>query len=785
MKGINTIEMKRFAFGCFAFLFALSMLSAQHMVSGKLTTPTGIPIPGFAISASGTESKIVYTDNNGDYQFSLAPGSYVIAPLDCSEGVLNGLNTFDEVLIVKHMAQEELLNSPYKIIAADINGDHMIDAPDTSLYRKLILAIILDIPAGNYQYVLKNYTFPDPSNPFDPLFPSAFNIADLQNDISGVDFYAIKTGDVNNSAVMPNGCASPDLPSQISGIIFRDQNLNCEQDNGESGLSGWIVTASDGVNSFYGSAGNNGEYNVNVLPGAYTVVLTQPNGLWQGCNDTVPAVVAPMNGVGSQNFGVQPQSDCPSMNVDLSLWSLRRCMGNHYVVNYCNSGTSTAENARVEVDLDPMFVFENASVPFSYLGGNTYSFEIGDVPSGTCGSFGFNFFLSCEATLGQTHCSVARIYPDTVCSQPEASWTGPDLTVSGVCDGDNVRFTVKNQGGKMDVPMNYIVVEDIVVMTPPFPQNFQLGADESMEVSVPANGTTIRLEVDQPPGHPFSNKASATVEGCGVNGNGGFSTGMVNKFPVYNNSPYTDTDCHQNTGSFDPNDKQGLPYGVNNEHFVPNNQAIDYLIRFQNTGTDTAFTVVVRDTLDKHFDVSSFRFLGSSHPLAYNISGEGILHFVFTNIMLPDSNANEPGSHGYIKFSVSPKKGTPNGTIVHNQASIYFDFNNSVVTNTTWHTFGEHYLGTNNHPGFPEMIEMELYPNPVSDNLHVLLKSPGVLEGNFYMYDLLGKLLKVQHFNQNNFIVNTSGLTAGSYFYKVHSKSQLLSTGRFVKTSID
>src|SRR5690606_34406594 len=108
---------------------------------------------------------------------------------------------------------------------------------------------------------------------------------------------------------------------------------------------------------------------------------------------------------------------------------------------------------------------------------------------------------------------------------------------------------------------------------------------------------------------------------------------------------------------------------------------IHYLIRFQNTGTDTAFNVVVTDTLDARLDAASFQMLEVSHPALIKRNLQE-LSFEFHNILLPDSNVNEPMSHGYIKFRVRPVSTLLDGDEVNNHASIYFDYNLPVVTNT-------------------------------------------------------------------------------------------------------
>lgn len=138
------------------------------------------------------------------------------------------------------------------------------------------------------------------------------------------------------------------------------------------------------------------------------------------------------------------------------------------------------------------------------------------------------------------------------------------------------------------------------------------------------------------------------------------------------------------TGSYDPNDKQVWnAAGAIADGFVePTDSVLSYLIRFQNTGTDTAFNIVVRDTLDMNLDPATLRVTGESHPMDLSIVGNGRLAFAFDNILLPDSNINEPESHGYVAYTIERRDGLPLGTALDNTAHIYFDFNAPIVTNT-------------------------------------------------------------------------------------------------------
>jgi hypothetical protein len=129
-------------------------------------------------------------------------------------------------------------------------------------------------------------------------------------------------------------------------------------------------------------------------------------------------------------------------------------------------------------------------------------------------------------------------------------------------------------------------------------------------------------------------------------------------------------------GSFDPNDKTVMPEGKIS--FFTNE--LDYLIRFQNTGTDTAFKVVVVDTLPANLDVFTMKIVSASHPYTVSLN-KNIVTFTFENILLVDSFKNEKLSHGFVRFKVSPKQGVKVGDNISNKAAIYFDFNKPIITN--------------------------------------------------------------------------------------------------------
>ena len=142
--------------------------------------------------------------------------------------------------------------------------------------------------------------------------------------------------------------------------------------------------------------------------------------------------------------------------------------------------------------------------------------------------------------------------------------------------------------------------------------------------------------------------------------------------------------------SYDPNDKYAVPEGYAEPHFVAQEEEIEYRIRFQNTGNAAAIDVRIEDQLDvEHLDLDSFYPVFGSHDFTTCLEDDGKVTFKFNNIMLPDSASDEPGSQGYVVYRIRPLPDLPHGTEINNTAEIYFDINDPIITNTTWHTIME------------------------------------------------------------------------------------------------
>lgn len=757
------------------FLFLGPLMYAQTLISGRITLPDGItPLQGVTVVLTGSENDAALTDSNGEYTFSVPEGgTYSVKPF-ADLLPLNGVTTFDMVLIRNHIYGQSLLDSPYKIIAADVDDSESLTPQDTSIIGNLILGIIPEFPTGeSWRFIPASHVFADPNNPFP--YPTVINFNNLSGNQINANFYGMKLGDVNYTAiVVPGAFSSGPFFSRIKGNVRRDDNNNCTNDPQELPLSNWLVVADGPQGEYVTRTRTDGSYSIPVPDGNFVVSLFPPNGLWNVCTPPQQATVGLTDTV-TIPFTGQPDKLCGRMEVDLSCGLLRRCFPNYYTVQYCNTGTVPVENAYVEVTLDPFLSANTSSIPWTQQNGNTYTFPVGNVDPGECRYFFIEVQVSCDAVLGQTHCSSAHVYPDAPCGPVLGLWDGSDLRVTGQCNGNEVNFTITNEGEDMTEPAEYVIIEDIMIQMTSNP--IQLNSGGSATVSRPANGSTWRLEIDQADNYPLGIQASAAVEGCGTNESGTVSQGFITLFPQDDAAYFVDEECRENQGSFDPNDKQGFPKGVGAEHFIPRDEEIEYLIRFQNTGTDTAFTVMIRDTISPLFDLSTLRTGASSHPYQLSLSGQGIAQFFFQNIMLPDSNVNEAASHGFVKFTISPKTGLPDNTQLENQAGIYFDFNEPVITNRTLHTIGTNYLEVTQVVDLQEGVALEVFPNPASTEATFRLHAAAT-EGDVLWYDMQGRLIKSQAFSGNVFKVDVSTFPTGQYHFLVRSSSGNLSSGK-------
>ncbi len=567
------------------------------------------------------------------------------------------------------------------------------------------------------------------------------------------------------------------LCGTIAGRVLQDTIENCQTD-AEPGLANWIVQAV-GANTYYGLTDAAGQYYLGVESGsAYTLSVVPPNVLWEACpSQPVVTVSQPNDTVSASDILVQKTADCPALTVTIATGQLRRCFAGFYSVNYCNEGTTPAENAYIVVTLDPYLSLDFTTIPHTDLGNGQFRFDLGLVDVGFCGGFKIYVNVSCDATLSQVHCTEAHIYPDSSCLPPNPLWSGASLQIQSACETDSLRFVIKNVGtGNLTETVNYIVIEDqVMLMSAPVPL---LLAGDAVQIAFPANGSTWRVEVQQAAFHPGVSQPSLSVEGCST---GVFTTGFVSQFPADDADPWLDIDCTANIGSFDPNDKQGFPVGYGSAHYIRPGTEIEYKIRFQNTGTDTAFTVLVVDTLSAWLDPATVKFGPASHPYRAELYGSNILKFHFENILLADSNVNEAASHGFLQFRISPRADAPLETQIENQAQIYFDFNAPVLTNITFHRLGEQFVTSGLWQPHVPGATINVSPNPFDEQARLEVKGAATNAPlHLEVFDLQGNKVREMTSNDAVFSLKKGNWPTGVYLFRISQKGKLVGSGKLM-----
>lgn len=560
--------------------------------------------------------------------------------------------------------------------------------------------------------------------------------------------------------------------------LFDDQNDNCQKESGEAGLDNFILEARNAQNeSFFQNLGVDGTYTIRLPEGDFQIIVHAPSGrpdFWAPC-DTPDVTVTGINQtITLPDIGIRTLIECPYLEVDLATGLIRRCSTAVYSVHYCNSGNLPATNASVQLTINPLLSYESSSIPLSGQNGDVLTFNIPDVLLGDCETFYVYFNVSCDADLGQTICAEAHIFPDSSCLTPGVNWDGSQIEVTGTCNGD-VQFRIHNIGaGNMAEPSAYVILEDQIM----YLGSFKLKSGEDTTFTFPNPPPhAYYLRADQSPGAPVFGDPAVVVQDCG-------STSPFNllalQLPLDQSSPFISVFCDNVVGSFDPNDKRGFPMGRKDEHFIDPGQDIQYMIRFQNTGTDTAFTVVIRDPVSPLLDLGSVIPGPSSHPYTWEIKDGRILTFRFPGIQLPDSNINEVASHGYVTFRIKQAPDLPLGTVIENNAGIYFDFNDPVQTNTCFHTIGQDLLTTTvTHEQKPGSISLEVFPNPFTQE--TLFRLGDMSSNNqlrLTLYDLTGKQIREERFSGTEHRFLSKGLLPGIYLFRLEDNDGKTVSGK-------
>lgn len=489
-------------------------------------------------------------------------------------------------------------------------------------------------------------------------------------------------------------------PYWIEGQLIADTIQNCQLDSSEFGFKDWNIIATRENRRYYTVTDSLGYFRMPVDTGQWTISsYSHPeSSFWSLCNVATAFISAEGDTAFIELFS-QPNAQCPFIDQTISTNRLRPCQINTFSVELCNHGALAAEDLILEIQLDSLLYFETASHPFTIDEDSTLFFDLSPLGINECEMVVIDAMVDCDSVvLFETQCIDVQVHPADLCIPDSSAWDGSTIEVSGICESDSIHFHIQNiSENNMISPAEYrveIINDDIVMLMQM--DSFQLNALEQLTLSFPIAGMGMRLSADQSFEHPTNSQAAVIVPNCeDITNNIVLGWGLNE-----NGNPFSEEFCLPVFASYDPNDKAAIPRGFGENSEIEKDWPLHYTIRFQNTGNDTAFLVVLRDTLSESLDWGSLKVHGASHSYSYQLFSNGELKISFENILLPDSTTNLAGSQGFVTYSILPKTNLEIGTRIENRAGIYFDFNPPIITNTVFHTIRRPTIATREYIQF-------------------------------------------------------------------------------------
>lgn len=555
----------------------------------------------------------------------------------------------------------------------------------------------------------------------------------------------------------------PPFNSTLCGSVFVDVNGNGVFDSTDTYLSNQYIAIYGNGFQFTALTDSNGNYSVNVPAGTYTISYC-PNNF--GAMVTLPIDSSPFCGV---YYSVTVTANQTLCGYNFAIQYTSVTIEGTVFADLNNNGILDVNESGIPyqlVSVGAYNAYTNSNGQYSiFIPAGTYSITYSpqgayapyalttpgsiSLNAGTVGSTysGNNFGLNIPP--GTTDISV-MIFPHTTVTPGFPAWYDIYICNNGVTPvAANVTMLydpalIFNYANPTEATLN-TTTHTITWVTP---------------VITPGNCETIWVDFDADSALALNVPTLEFVSAYPVSGS---------DIDLSNN---TDTVHQVSGGSWDPNNKLSIQTNTTdpNKQFVSSvnpNQEIQYTVNFQNTGTGPAVNVVVIDQLSGDLDANSFQLAATSHPCTVTRSGSQV-NYTFSNIMLPDSGSNQVGSHGFISFKANANSNLTAGTVLSDNASIYFDFNTAVVTGNT-HIVMIDPLGVSENENVLHTINT--YPNPVKDQTTIdyTLSSEGqvILD----VMDMNGKVCK-QLVNEKQgtgaYSVNwTSELQAGHYLVRL------------------
>lgn len=570
-------------------------------------------------------------------------------------------------------------------------------------------------------------------------------------------------------------CVNGPNTSCISGYVFCDQDTN--------GVLSWqdililnapvIIQAGGMTQTVYTDAGGYYQTSLNVASGTPAVVMVNPNWLSVNGYSTLmgpqTVLTSACNGADTLNIPVNCNNSCSNTSC-VSVYVF--CDANNNGV--MDSGELPIANAPVQFLINTMnqlaVVYTDSSGLAQYCSNyflNQYVFaQISQSWLQQHGYTSNNTLLTVlTSPAGTANTGYYGINCGGTGSQCADLWTTVTPWI-GYYQGQTnyIKLNIGNYGP--GTGYTYTVTMNFPAGVTPVPSSINLPG-------YVISGNTITWNLTNAyPGYSYSDVIQFICPSGIPNGTAHYYTSLI---AATNNT--TDCNTNNNNGnllqlvgsSYDPNDKSVDHETAINPATV---ETLTYTIRFQNTGTAPAQNIYILDTLSAQLDWATLEILETSHPMQLIDMGNGVKRFDFPQIWLPEESANEPMSHGHVVYRIREKATNGIGSEIKNTAHIFFDWNDPIVTNTTYNvnsTLGLETLDKNS---------VHVFPNPASTLLQII--SDNELQ-KIEVVDLTGKVMLLRTAQGLNEQIDLNNFETGLYLVRLQTNAGMTTMSFFKK----
>jgi Secretion system C-terminal sorting domain len=571
----------------------------------------------------------------------------------------------------------------------------------------------------------------------------------------------------------------------LKGNVIWDKNANCKSDAGDEKLRDALVTIKEASGKItYASVSDNATYEV-VLPLGTYEILTTIGGemrLWNSiCTPSKTVNLSTANEVLQSDFLVQKTKDCAVAEISMSTQGFSADEKSILNVKYKNIGTEKLSAAVAKVTLMPSLSMIGVTKPFT-KNNNIVMVNLGDLEPQQEGSFDVSVKSPSNFVQNQAVTNTIEISPNAICFN-NTNWNGSEIRLSATCQKDSIFFTAKNIG-TASTPINGFIIEDDIMLFTKKNITTLNPNDSSMIKTLAATGKTYRFEIDQVANFPGRSMPNITVEGCRKNASGSFSVGYVNQYAQDDADFSSDIDVKEVENGASYKKLSSYPKGYASQNYIPQNQDIEYMIRYRNTGLQTDSSVFIIDTLSTYLDLSTLRMGASNQPFTYEISDKNLLQIKFSKIKLLGNQVNADSSELFVQFRISQKKDVAIGTVINNRTAIFTSLAvPPYVSENVKHTVGKDYLKLKvaSQELFQANVSVTVFPNPFMEEAEINIKGlENTANLRLKIIDMQGRVVEDMKSNTPSFSLRKNKMTNGVYFYVIENANGKIATGKIV-----